>query len=435
MTAGTAKLDTKGAAKLEARGPVARSDPPPAAPSGPSSGAASSGPAASRAADRPRAWILPAGAAAPRLFGLTGEARLSRSLDRVGVAVASVGSESPARAADGTTVVLSAAWVYDERLVAALCDTVPCWLAARDGTLVAAHVADAECAGAARALAAPSPHTPEGVAGAVGPDALVPPYSHELRKREAALLEPLVPDARERLERRLFDASYKGITDLVTKYVWPPLALPAVRACARLGITPNVVTVASWVLVFVAGVCFAEARFGAGLAAAWLMTFLDTVDGKLARVTLRTSRIGHVLDHGLDILHPPFWWAAFGLALAAPWATAATWVAFVGYWLHRGVEGLFLAVFGIEIHAWRRLDARFRLVTTRRNPNLILLTLGWAAGRPDLGFAALALWTVASILFHLVRIAQAGVERLRGHPIRSEYEIGGLEAAGAGPGR
>ena len=49
----------------------------------------------------------------------------------------------------------------------------------------------------------------------------------------------------------------------------------------------------------------------------WLMTFLDTVDGKLARVTVTSSRIGDVLDHGLDIIHPPLWYIAWGVGLPA----------------------------------------------------------------------------------------------------------------------
>ncbi len=47
----------------------------------------------------------------------------------------------------------------------------------------------------------------------------------------------------------------------------------------------------------------------------WLMTFLDTVDGKLARVTVTSSRLGDVLDHGLDIIHPPLWYIAWGVGL------------------------------------------------------------------------------------------------------------------------
>src|SRR3546814_2416912 len=46
--------------------------------------------------------------------------------------------------------------------------------------------------------------------------------------------------------------------------------------------------------------------FWTGLAAAWIMTFLDTVDGKLARVTLASSRWGNAYDHGIDLIHPPF---------------------------------------------------------------------------------------------------------------------------------
>ena len=58
-------------------------------------------------------------------------------------------------------------------------------------------------------------------------------------------------------------------------------------------------------------------------------------------------------------------------------------------------------------------------MTARRNPNLILLTLGTVAGWPDLGFRAVAAWTVASLAFHTVRLGQAGVERLRGRSIRT----------------
>ena len=108
----------------------------------------------------------------------------------------------------------------------------------------------------------------------------------------------------------------------------------------------------------------------------------------------------------------------------APWLEPAIWVTFAGYVVHRLVEGFFMLRFGIEIHSWRALDARFRLVTTRRNPNLVLLTAGWAAGRPDLGFAAVALWTIASILFHLVRVAQAELTLRRGGAIQGWYEVG-----------
>ena len=156
------------------------------------------------------------------------------------------------------------------------------------------------------------------------------------------------------------------------------------------------------------------------------MTFLDTVDGKLARVTLTSSRIGNVFDHGIDLLHPPFWWVAwyFGLAAGATpmqelLLAGAVWTAVIGYVVGRLQEGFFLWRHGFEIHAWRRLDSFFRLFTARRNPNLAILTVAAIAGRPGLGLQAVAGWTVLSLVFHFWRIWQAERRRRAGEPARS----------------
>jgi hypothetical protein len=116
------------------------------------------------------------------------------------------------------------------------------------------------------------------------------------------------------------------------------------------------------------------------------MTFLDTVDGKLARTTLTSSKWGDVFDHGIDLVHPPFWYVAWALGLAAaghglPTACSGRWsgVILVGYVLQRAVEGIAIKWLGLEIHIWRPIDTWFRQITARRNPNLALLTVGDAA--------------------------------------------------------
>ena len=152
-------------------------------------------------------------------------------------------------------------------------------------------------------------------------------------------------------------------------------------------------TFASLLLVLLAIWLFARGEFGWGVLAAWLMTFLDTVDGKLARVTLTSSKWGNVFDHGIDLVHPPVWYWAWwhGLGYAGYVAPvllpldAAFWIVFVGYFVGRSMEGLFIWQFGIELHAWRPIDSRFRLFTARRNPNLALLTIATLVGRPDAG--------------------------------------------------
>ena len=95
------------------------------------------------------------------------------------------------------------------------------------------------------------------------------------------------------------------------------------------------------------------------------MTFLDTVDGKLARVTFTASQIGHVLDHGLDLVHPPFWYLAWAIGLAGSFSLALIWhdpattIIIGGYILGRLLEGIFLLVFHMEIHSWRPIDSVF----------------------------------------------------------------------------
>jgi phosphatidylglycerophosphate synthase len=247
---------------------------------------------------------------------------------------------------------------------------------------------------------------------------LVPAYTSERRKLAPPLLRLATPESAADVERALFDASYKGVTDFVTKYAWPPLAFRVVKACARLGITPNAVTIASWGLVACATLAFARGAFGLGLAFAWCMTFLDTVDGKLARVTQSSSPFGHWMDHGLDLVHPPVWWGAWALGIGLALDSPSVLVVLVGYVAGRLLEGVFLLACGFETHSWRPLDSYFRLFTARRNPNLVLLSAGALLGAPALGFAAVAWWTGLSLTFHVARLIQALALRAAGRTLR-----------------
>jgi hypothetical protein len=73
----------------------------------------------------------------------------------------------------------------------------------------------------------------------------------------------------------------------------------------------------------------------------------------------------------------------------------------------------------MHIHVWRRFDSRFRLITARRNPNMVILAGFLAAGRPDWGLIAVAAWTLFSLIVHMVQLLQAVGVRLIGRPVRS----------------
>jgi phosphatidylglycerophosphate synthase len=198
------------------------------------------------------------------------------------------------------------------------------------------------------------------------------------------------------------------------------------RWAARFGVTPNQVTMLGALLCVAATILFYQGWYWSGLAAGLVFMVLDTVDGKLARCTLTASKWGEVLDHGIDLVHPPFWWWAWAVGLEAygrPLPPGLFWwvlAAIVGgYVVQRLIEGAFIAWFRIHIHVWRRFDSRFRLVAARRNPNVVILLGFLAFGRPDWGLIAIAAWTLLSLVVHIVQLVQAIGARAAGRPVVS----------------
>ncbi len=326
---------------------------------------------------------------------------------------------------DGPTLLVNTAFVFD-----------PAWLrhlATRPGTMLTlggvpaiAHCRTAAerdaVATAMRADAAPGKTSLDTLAYEEGASIV----NEELRKREQPFLLPLTPDTVRAAERASYFGAYKGVTDILTKYLWPEWALVLTRIAARLGIPPNMVTSLGATLCVLATFAFWYGHYWLGMAVGLVFMVLDTVDGKLARCTITSSAWGNVFDHGVDLVHPPFWWWAWGVGLAAyglplaPGLFAGCMIAIVaGYVVQRLIEGAFMRLYGMHIHVWEKLDSDFRLITARRNPNMVILFAATLAERPDWGLVAVAGWTLLSLVFHAVRLGQAMLVAARGAPIRS----------------
>ncbi|MFD1702321.1 CDP-alcohol phosphatidyltransferase family protein [Methylopila henanensis] len=355
-----------------------------------------------------------------RIWGMSSAERLTRQLNRAGVA--EVRDTLDGLPADADVLLLRVDYAFEQRLVDALAVRPGAALLA--GTEpVAANVRGADApAVAAALLAGDASALPAGVER-LDSEGLAGSYNRKLRKREIAYLIPLNERTVDDVEARSFAGSYKGVTDFVTKYVWPKPARIVTKWCAERRITPNAVTYVGLVLVFVALWAFWNGFYLSGLVAAWIMTFLDTVDGKLARVTMTSSEFGNVLDHGIDLVHPPFWWLAWVIGLPAAgfsgdYAGLMIAIIFGGYILQRVEEGIFLRLFGMHMHVWRPFDSFFRLITARRNPNLVILTAATLVGRPDVGMWLVVVWIVLSFLVHTAQIVQALIASRRG-PITS----------------
>lgn len=365
-----------------------------------------------------------------KIWGLTSRQRQLRVLQ--GAGVTNVVDEITAVPENRPVLLLRGDHLFDDRVINYMVQTPNILLKIQQGpadAFVAAYVDSGQAVAALEALA--KNIAPASLAGVKTEtlETLSVSFQQRLLKFEPPFVLPIAPENKRVLERRLFDWSYKGVTDLVTKWAWPRPAQWVVGRCVRYGLRPNHLTIIGLLLAILAGLLFAYGWYGWGLLAGWLMTFLDTVDGKLARVTVTSSKFGHYFDHIIDLIHPPLWYILWGLGLGASQYDfsglslgASFWLIVIGYTVGRLVEGAFLAWLGkFGIFCWRPIDSYFRLITARRNPCLILLTAGVLFGRPDWGFCSVTVWTVATSLFLIIRLSMAVYARRAAGPIRSWF--------------
>ena len=134
------------------------------------------------------------------------------------------------------------------------------------------------------------------------------------------------------------------------------------RPLARWRVHPNWVTAVSIAATFAAVPLFAAGHWLLGLTLAYGMSLLDSVDGKLARLTFTSSRLGGVLDHGLDMVHPPLWYLAWAWALGGgqvgslPFRLALLMTGV--YVVDRVIAAVFRARTEVSIHDCTPLDAQ-----------------------------------------------------------------------------
>ncbi len=328
------------------------------------------------------------------------------------------------REAGRSTIYADLNWAWDPEWLVALAG-MPGSVLTKDGLPVLAHVpADGDPAPVLAAMLGQGRYEGSGLS-AVDADTADFSY-HSLRKRDRPFVIRLDPANVEAAEKAAYDASYKGVTDILTLYLWRRPAFHLTRWAASAGLTPNMVTAIGAAFCLAAFFLFYHGWYWTGVAAGFAFMVLDTVDGKLARCTGQSSKWGNVFDHGIDLVHPPFWWwawveglSAYGQPFERVYGLLIIGAIVFGYVAQRVIEGLFMRRFGMHIHVWRPIDSRFRLVTARRNPNMVILVACLVLGRPGLGIELVALWTLVSLIFHAVRLAQANSRYYRGQPVTS----------------
>ncbi len=175
-----------------------------------------------------RPTFVPVGDNAARAFGMDARSRAT-------ALAAKAGMNNGASAPPGAAVVLGSLDYAWDPAWAKMIARKPGSILVKDGRAVLAHVPpgmDPEPIATAMRDHAP-------VADSHGLDVIDADKAElsnpELRKRERPFVLPLVAGQEDIVERAAYDASYKGVTDALTLYLWRKPAFYLTRWAARPG--------------------------------------------------------------------------------------------------------------------------------------------------------------------------------------------------------
>ncbi|MFQ5769239.1 MAG: CDP-alcohol phosphatidyltransferase family protein [bacterium] len=201
---------------------------------------------------------------------------------------------------------------------------------------------------------------------------------------------------------------HKGVNDFVAKYIHPPLEFGGTHLLLSTTITPNQVTI-FWVLLVVTTIpLFATGHLLLGTILAVLYGILDGIDGKLARLTLRFSKSGALLDHVTDTVYDGLWCLTLGWYFSHgdlnSIAARFTFIFFTSYVVERIVPGIFKKLHGYEIYDYEDIDKVMRLIGSRRNNNIWFLMIGIILGVAREAYYMVSIWMLLTASWHTLRL-------------------------------
>lgn len=162
------------------------------------------------------------------------------------------------------------------------------------------------------------------------------------------------------------------------------------------------------------------ASYWIGTAAAAIFILADAVARELGPPAARSASRRR-FERMVDLVHPPLWWWAwahglmrFGTPLEPVYETMLLAAIVIGYGALLATGAAFQRRFTFAMLDWRPVDSRFAVAGADRDTCLAILFAALLFGRPDVGLELVALWTIVSAIFAMIRLAQAEMQAWRG---------------------
>ena len=241
-------------------------------------------------------------------------------------------------------------------------------------------------------------------------------YIPELRQTAVPSLIKLQDRSSIRaIENEMYEKTFKGVIDFIAAYIYRIPVRGLVRVLAPTRITPNLVTAVSVLCSLAAIPLFAMGWLGTGLAVAFVFIIADSLDGKLARMTVRFSKVADKVDHFTSPTFETCYYLAWGWHFSGgDFSTlpgkSAVLLACV-FLMDRIVTSVFGCKYGRSLLDYNKCDARFHLIAARRNINLFIMAIGVVLQNPLAALYAATLWMFITMLWHIYRFSVHSIRK------------------------
>ena len=196
-------------------------------------------------------------------------------------------------------------------------------------------------------------------------------------------------------QNNILENASKNPSDFLAYYVHKPIENKLVAFISNFNVTPNQLTIIVNILAYTVTALF----FFGYLLPASILTFVvgiaDGLDGKLARVKLKISKLGS-LEHSFDLLFEFSWFIALSWFLYrktesnTPLVLCIFIILFIAFYRH--VYDQFRRAMGRSLDDSGGFERKFRRIAGRRNLYNIPILVGILLGVP--------LYSLIFILFH-----------------------------------
>jgi phosphatidylglycerophosphate synthase len=247
-------------------------------------------------------------------------------------------------------------------------------------------------------------------------------YIPDLRQYAVPFLLRLErPEAIRAIENALYEKTFKGVMDFIATYIYRIPVRGLVRLLAPTRITPNAVTAMSVLCSFAAIPLFATGWIWTAFLVAYTFVICDSLDGKLARMTIRLSKRAGQIDHGTstpcEACYYLAWTWHFSGGHLTSWPAVAGMLLFGFFCLDKITTGTFSRTFHRSLFDYQAWDARFHLIAGRRTINLAIMTVGYALQAPITALVITMVWMGITMSWHMFRFAWHARHTVRREPV------------------